>query len=200
MFINNDDVVQKSATPKKQVTGGFAAPDFSEFLDSTPLWSEVLPNLWIGGTDDNDVLGDVIAFADKSAFITPKHFDSVVTMYQFANPVDWLVKEYRYCIYDSDVSHFDLKSLFDVVRFAHDEWTSGKRILIRCQAGLNRSGLVTALVLIRSGYSPQEAIDLLRERRDPMALFNRQFVKFLMQIDVEAWRSIEWQSPSANAS
>jgi hypothetical protein len=200
VFSSNDDVVENSATKKKQVTGGIEAPDFSEFLESTPLWSEVLPNLWVGGTDDNDVLGDVVAFVHKSAFITPQHFDSVVTMYQYANPVDWLVKEYRYCIYDSDVSHFDLRSLFDVVRFAHNEWKSGKRILIRCQAGLNRSGLVTALVLVRDGYIPQEAIELIRERRDSMALFNRQFVKFLMQIDVNAWRAIEWQSPSANAS
>ena len=200
MFSSNDDVVESSATTKKQVTGGIEAPDFSEFIESTPLWSEVLPGLWIGGTDDCDVLGDVVAFSGKAAFIKPEHFDSVVTMYQYANPVDWLVKEYRYCIYDSDVSHFDLKSLFDVVRFAHDEWIAGKRVLIRCQAGLNRSGLVTALVLVRSGYSPQDAIELIRKRRNSLALFNRQFVKFLMSLDAEKWRRSNWHSSSANAS
>ena len=192
--------LNRNQVAKKKVTGGIEAPDFSDFIESTPLWSEVLPGLWIGGTDDNDVLGDVIAFGNRKAFITPAHFDAVVTMYQYANPVDWLVKEYRYCIYDSDIEHVDLAALFDAVCFAHNEWQKGKKVLVRCQAGLNRSGLVTALVLIREGYSPQAAIELIRTQRNELALFNRQFVKFLLETDVQLWRGDVWLTPSANAS
>jgi len=192
--------VDEMSSSKKKVTGGLEAPDFSEYIDSTPLWSEIIPGLWVGGTDDNDVLGDIVAFGSKKAFVTKEHFDSVVTMYQFANPVDWLVKEYRYCIYDADIEHVDLSALFDAVKFAHEEWKRGKKTLVRCQAGLNRSGLVTALVLIREGHSPHEAIELIRSKRHSMALFNRRFVDFLNQIDLDLWRGADWKSPSACSS
>jgi hypothetical protein len=184
-----ENIMTKNANTKtKQTTGGIEAPDYSWAIEDIPLWSNVLDGLWVGGTDDNDTLGDYRAWSGGQAFITPEFFDTVVTMYQYANPVDWLVKEYRYCIYDSDVNHFDWAELFATAKFAHTEWQSGKRVLIRCQAGLNRSGLVTALVLIREGYSPEEAISMIRERRSPDALFNRQFVEFLKTIDVEMWR------------
>lgn len=182
---------KKKTTTKpkpKQTTGGIEAPDYSDFLDGMPLWSNVLDGLWVGGTDDYDTLGDYRAWSGSQAFITPEMFDTVVTMYQYANPVDWLVKEYRYCIYDSDVNHFDWAELFATAKFAHGEWKRGKRVLIRCQAGLNRSGLVTALVLIRDGYTAEEAIALLREKRSPQALFNKQFVNFLKALVAEAWR------------
>jgi hypothetical protein len=175
-------------TQKKQTTGGIEAPDFSEVLEGTPLWSQVLDGLWVGGTDNYDVLGDFTAFGGKKAFIGPQIFDTVVTMYQYANPVDWLVKEYRYCIYDSDLDHVDMSELFATAKFAHDEWSSGKRLLIRCQAGLNRSGLITALVLIREGYSAEDAISLIREKRHSQSLFNKQFVKFLLELDTDLWR------------
>lgn len=60
---------------------------------------------------------------------------------------------------------------------------------MRCQAGLNRSGLVMALVLIREGYTADEAIALIRLRRGSAALCNHQFVAWLRQVDVEAWRA-----------
>jgi hypothetical protein len=56
----------------------------------------------------------------------------------------------------------------------------GERVLIRCQAGVNRSGLVTALVLMLDGYSAREAIELIRERRAPAVLSNRHFVQWLV--------------------
>jgi hypothetical protein len=192
--------IDTSVQPKnKKTTGGIEAPDFSEVLEGTPLWSEVLDGLWVGGTDNYDLLGDHHAFTKQEAFITPEMFQTVVTMYQYANPVDWLVKEYRYCIYDSDVHHFDWKELFATAKFAHEEWKSGKRVLIRCQAGLNRSSLVTALVLIREGFAPEDAISLIRKKRHRQALFNRQFVEFLKTLDLEMWRGDTYKEASVSA-
>lgn len=173
---------------KKQIIGGIEAPDYSYFTQESPLWSEVLSGLWQGGTDDDDVLGDYIASIDVKPQITLENFDAVVTMYQYANPVDWLVTEYRYCIYDSDIEHFNQEELFEVVKFAHTQWVKGKRVLIRCQAGLNRSGLVTALVLMRSGYTALEAITLIRGTRSEYALFNNEFVEFLMNTEPTLWQ------------
>jgi hypothetical protein len=183
-----ENKMTENTTSTKNKLGGIEAPDYTDFTRDSDLWSEVLPGLWQGGTDDNDTLGDFVAFSSKTPFITPEHFDAVVTLYQYANPVDWLVKEYRYCIYDSDIEHFDQEALFEAVKFAHEQWVNGKRVLIRCQAGLNRSGLVTALVLIRSGFTALEAVTLIRENRNGYALFNDEFVKFLNETDPELWQ------------
>lgn len=148
-----------------------------------PVWSEVLPGLWQGGTLDRDVVGNA-----NDAYITAKNFDTVITMYQHANPVDWFVREFRYCIYDFDMDHFPVDELFDVVKIAHQDWKRGKRVLVRCQAGLNRSGLVMALVLIRDGYSAYDAINLQRNARSNYVLFNKKFVEFLLGLNPADWR------------
>ena len=52
-------------------------------------------------------------------------------------------------------------------------------VLVRCWMGLNRSGLVVALVLMRLGYSAADAIDLIRTQRSRFALCNPLFVQYL---------------------
>lgn len=42
---------------------------------------------------------------------------------------------------------------------------AGEKVLIHCQAGLNRSGTVAAAVLIKLGMNPSDALDLLRKSR-----------------------------------
>lgn len=55
--------------------------------------------------------------------------------------------------------------------------------LIHCQAGLNRSALVAAYTLIRSGqYSPVEAIKILRDSRSPAVLCNKTFENWLLDL------------------
>jgi protein tyrosine phosphatase len=154
-----------------------------------PLWSEVLNGLWQGGTDDLDVDRQL-----KVPMITPKNFDTVITMYADANPVDWFVKEFRYGVWDSDINKMNVEELFDIVRLAHADWKRGKRVLIRCQAGWNRSGLITALVLIREGMGAREAIDLIREKRSEWALCNKSFEKFLIEQDPKVWQGDSYGS------
>ena len=54
-------------------------------------------------------------------------------------------------------------------------------MLIRCQAGANRSGLITAIVLMKDGMSAEVAIAKVRAERK-FALSNSDFVKFLLEI------------------
>ena len=61
-----------------------------------------------------------------------------------------------------------------------DLQTAGKRVLIHCAGGMNRSGLLVAAALIRNGMAPAEAIALIRDRR-PGALNNQQFVEHLLK-------------------
>ena len=147
-----------------------------------PLHSEILPGLWVGGTDDMDTIeysGNLHAPKE----ITKKEFDAVVTLYAWANPVDWMVEEMRFGFYDSDVDHIDREALASAVGFARSKWKSGKKVLIRCQAGLNRSGLTAALVLMQSGYTADEAIALLRDKRSKYVLCNGEFEAFLRTLN-----------------
>jgi hypothetical protein len=151
------------------------------------LWSEVLPGLWQGGTDDWDVRG----YRATGQRPTKDCFDSVYTFYGNANGADWGVKEIRFPFYDGDMTDFDPEDdLWLPVFEAHNDWKAGKRVLIRCQAGLNRSGLVMALVLIRDGFTPEDAVELIRAQRGHMALCNSRFENWLINhANVEFWRS-----------
>lgn len=140
------------------------------------VWSEVMPGLWQGGTHDEDVVYN----PRRGKGITEMHFDFVTTLYASANPVDWFVQEIRYGIYDSNMADFNMDELIGIARMTHSAWKSGKRTLVRCQAGWNRSGLVTAMVLMLDGMEAKDAIALLREKRSPFALCNATFELWLL--------------------
>jgi hypothetical protein len=55
----------------------------------------------------------------------------------------------------------------------------GETVLVRCAAGLNRSGLVIARTLIERGMDPHDAVMLVRHRRRADALNNPWFVEWL---------------------
>jgi hypothetical protein len=160
------------------------------------LWTETVPNLWQGGTLD-EWASDEWYSGGKVLLnkITTKDFDSVYTLYASAEPVDWFVKEVRLGFYDSAMGDFDPETeLEDVVKMAHKDWKSGKRVLIRCQAGLNRSGIVMALVLIREGYSPEEAITVMREKRSDAVLCNKHFVDYLLGLNEDKVALWKWRN------
>jgi protein-tyrosine phosphatase len=61
--------------------------------------------------------------------------------------------------------------------------SSGKKVLVTCYAGRNRSGLITAIALCK-GPNPVRvgtAIGMIREARGPAALNNEHFVRFLKE-------------------
>lgn len=103
------------------------------------------------------------------------------------------IREIRYGFEDGPMNDLSPEDeLAEIVAMAHHDWKTGKRVYIRCQGGLNRSGLVTALVLIRDGWEPQAAIDRLRSRRGEMVLCNEEFAAWLTQTaDTDFWRTFE---------
>jgi protein-tyrosine phosphatase len=145
--------------------------------EPTSLYSEIIGNLFMGGTDDDDIIH---LPANPYARRDDLPFNSIVTMYAWARPADWNVQEYRYGIPDAQISDMDLSRLHQAVNWGFKQWKKGDRVLVRCQAGLNRSGLVTALILIKSGMKPEEAIRTIRKNRAEDALFNEHYVLWLM--------------------
>jgi protein-tyrosine phosphatase len=140
------------------------------------LFNEIATNLFMGGTDDMDV----IHFPAKSNNRTDLPFDAIVTMYAYAQPADWKIQEFRYGVPDAAIEDIDLDRLKQAVEFGYNRWMAGDRVLVRCQAGLNRSGLVLALILIKDGCTPEQAINLIRESRGEDALFNTNFCSWLL--------------------
>ena len=141
------------------------------------LYSMIAPNLFQGGTDDLDVIH--LAQTNNRPR-TDLPFDAIVTMYAWARPADWKVQEFRYGVPDASITDIDLDRLRQAVDFGYDRWKQGDRVLVRCQAGLNRSGLVLALILIKDGLTPAEAIARIRDNRGEDALFNRDFHNWLL--------------------
>ena len=142
------------------------------------LYSMIAPNLFQGGTDDLDVIH--LAQTNNRPR-TDLPFHAIVTMYAWARPADWKVQEFRYGVPDASITDIDLDRLRQAVDFGYDRWKQGDRVLVRCQAGLNRSGLVLALILIKDGLTPTQAISRIRDNRGEDALFNRDFYNWLMK-------------------
>ena len=142
------------------------------------LYSMIAPNLFQGGTDDLDVIH--LAQTNNRPR-TDLPFDAIVTMYAWARPADWNIQEFRYGVPDASITDIDLDRLRQAVEFGCDRWKSGDRVLVRCQAGLNRSGLVLALIMIKDGLTAQSAINCIRDSRGPDALFNENFHAWLLK-------------------
>lgn len=58
---------------------------------------------------------------------------------------------------------------------------AGRRVVVNCAAGLNRSGLLVARALIELGHGNEEAIEIVRRARGPDALSNRYFERWLLE-------------------
>ena len=145
------------------------------------LYSEILPNLFISGTLDHDVVENPMNYTE---LMGPYPFDSVVTMYGHARPLGYYIRENRFGIADAEIDPLSVPEILQLADWLHFEWLAGKKVAARCQAGWNRSGLIVALVLLKEGYSADDAIALIRERRSPNALCNPHFVKFIQELAV----------------
>jgi len=141
------------------------------------LWSEIIENLWVGGTDDFDVVNVAKKLPN---FGEAKMFDVVISLYAYSQPVGWNCKEIRYGFGDGPLSPDDDKELDKIADWAYQEFRSGKKLGLRCQLGINRSCFLAGKVLLRLGLQPQEAIDLIRDKRSRFALNNKSFVSHLM--------------------
>ena len=62
----------------------------------------------------------------------------------------------------------------------------GKRVLVTCAQGVNRSALVAALAMVKSGTNPWKAVNDIREHRKPpiglRPLSNAHFTELLMRM------------------
>lgn len=128
------------------------------------LVSHVQGNLWQGGCIPNMHLG--------------KEYWHVISLYKWERYLLAPSTTYEaWEMFDSQEVPKD-EILHEIAERVLERMDSG-RTLVHCQAGLNRSGLICGLVLVKIGFTPSDAIKLLRAKRSPMVLCNMEFEAWL---------------------
>jgi protein-tyrosine phosphatase len=132
--------------------------------------SHVEGNLWQGGCEHGLKLDD--------------DFVRVVSLYQWERyDLGPNTERIEFKMYDSHdgVDWDDLDKASELVV----EGVAKGKTLVHCQAGLNRSGLVAGVALMKMGKTAQQAIDLLRKSRSPLVLCNQTFVQQLHELQAK---------------
>ena len=112
-------------------------------MELLELYSEILPNLFISGTADEDVVHHGKSLQQLAQ---PSFFDSIVCLYSHANAAGYYVREQRYGIADAELDEESKPELRQLAQWLHSEWKLGKRAAAKCQMGWNRSGTICCLV------------------------------------------------------
>ncbi len=131
--------------------------------EETPPWppTEIVPGVWQSGSPEPG-----------------EHWDAVIDLDCSAPPLEGVAFYAHWPIEDGPAPEtVVLVALADLV---NDLRRGGKRILIHCAGGVNRSGLLAAAALIRDGMGAVEAVKTVRARR-PGALINPEFVRLLTE-------------------
>lgn len=139
-------------------------------------WNRIVENLWMGG----------LYFGPQMQPAIPEGFDVVISMagrgpgfMRITNPD---VIEYSYYIDDGKLGPDELDFVKEAALHAAEAVHEGRKTLVRCQAGLNRSGLVVAFALKELGIvNPELAITHIRAQRHRDALFNKHFQRYIRE-------------------
>lgn len=151
----------------------------------TTPWDEIIPGLFMGGHNmvDSNREGKFSMIRERSV-VVDKEFDLVISLYEdgYVHGPHPDVEHIEHLFNDDHLRALDSVTktrLHELAMYASLALDAGKKVLVRCQAGYNRSGLLVGLILMRAGLSAAEAIELVREKRSNFALQNDQFVLYL---------------------
>lgn len=151
-------------------------------------WDEIVPGLWQGGH-----VYKVLGSPFETKLVGVRTFDYVVSLYSVPWRKDTMpdddIAHAVFEIYDDSavgVLPEDEERIHELVDSIVEAMDMGQTVLVRCQAGYNRSGLVAGLVLMRRGMPAPAAIALLREKRSSWVLCNRAFEAYLLNREENA--------------
>jgi protein-tyrosine phosphatase len=133
-------------------------------------WDEIRPGLWMGGH----------VRAGEEPVVVGREFDLVLSLYQREGHGPPPGVEHHFAeMPDGPLTEAQIAEAERFAVLAAEAVRAGRSTLVRCHAGLNRSGLVVAQTLVELGLGVPEAIALVRQRRSPWALHNELFVQYL---------------------
>jgi hypothetical protein len=158
-------------------------------MTKTPFddYHEILTGLFMGGSPFGTRVDDEGRSFQMQGFDKDeKPFDAVITLFPKAYPVGYGVEEIRFGFPDDlagGVIEEYRSKILELAVWGHSRWQSGSKILVRCAAGENRSGLITLLILQKHGLTTDEAVNLIREmRKKGSPLHNPHFIDFAREV------------------
>lgn len=140
---------------------------------------EVGKNLWVGGlpTDARAVDKNFDALV-----LAAKEFQDVFPVHKYPNTKLILAP-----LNDAKPSAKEQATALKAALEVHDLNKQGKKVLVTCAAGVNRSALIAGLSMVVAGDNAQHAINRIRKHRKPPSgstpLFNPHFQKMLRDVD-----------------
>jgi dual specificity protein phosphatase-like protein len=142
--------------------------------DPGSAWDEIIPGLFMGGHIRQGPSGE------RVPVIVGTEFDVVISLYRKdghgpAGTVEHHCRE----VPDGPLTAAQLADICELAEKAKAAVNAGRKVLVRCHHGYNRSGLVVVQALVQLGYQVDDAIFLIRYRRSKWALNNHFFVEYL---------------------
>jgi len=152
-----------------------------------PKWeaTEVSERLWIGGTPHTDVVVKPGSLTNPwSPSVTSDLFDACLTLTPIAGPVGHEVVELRVPLIDKKGAQVDIELVQEAVKWVVDKHKDNKKVLVRCHAGLNRSGLIVVPVLtfIEPSLSFNDALQRVRTLRHKLVLNRPEFLEVAKKV------------------
>jgi protein-tyrosine phosphatase len=146
-------------------------------------WNEIVPGLYQGGHIYREPATG-LPFSTKLKGV--RLFDYVVSLH---------LEEYPDSLPDEDIAHTILEigdlavgvlprdepDIHAVVDTIVEALELDQKVLVRCHAGYNRSGLIVGMVLIKRGMRAREAINTIQRQRSAWALCNKAFENYLIK-------------------
>jgi protein-tyrosine phosphatase len=142
--------------------------DLPEIIDA----DQIIKNLWQGSAPP---AGDILS---------RKGFKLVVLAAEEHQNADLYTDIDVYLAPSDDIPSRDCVEQFlpiwlDAAKHVANTLKNGDKVLVTCMAGLNRSGMVTALTLtMLTTLTGNEIVDRIQSRRE-FALSNREFERFI---------------------
>jgi hypothetical protein len=140
---------------------------------------QVAKNLWVGGVpvDHEEVDGNFDALV-----LAAREFQDVFPAHKFPGTVVIYAP-----IPDGKLTNAEkaiaLRAAIQVYELNKD----GRKVLVTCAQGVNRSALIAALAMLIGGWSARKAISNIRKYRKPVTgsvpLFNPYFIDFLNALE-----------------
>jgi protein-tyrosine phosphatase len=126
------------------------------------------------------VIGDHLILGAHPADRMPTNVDAIanVDSFRFYDVPDRVL--YLHFAYRDTDAIPDSADLHIVASSLNELRAAGKTVFIHCRLGLNRSALLTGLVLIDEGYRAKDAIEMMRNLRSPYVLENKTFERYLL--------------------
>jgi protein-tyrosine phosphatase len=129
------------------------------------IWQGSLPPK---GSTVSDNGFDVLVLSARELQAPARHFPGVRVLHAPLN--------------DDAPTLTELRTAFAAAKAVASAGRSGKKVLVTCAAGRNRSGLIVALSLMMLGMKASQATSLVRAARGEHALSNQYFVRELLML------------------